>query len=98
MKYEIKFLRCSSDQSKIMDQTVGVYSDKKAAYRSIVHLAKVISGYQTIDYNCIELRKDRKSKVFGKLIIVEHLDKRTKKYGPFLDHLLVIGKSNAISK
>ncbi len=98
MKYEIKIAWYPSNNSKIIEQTIGFCKDKDKAYRIVLHIVKVFSSYQAIDYNCIELRKCKQSKIFAKVIIVEHLDKMYKKYGPFRMRPLVLGKPKAMSK
>ena len=90
MKYEIKIAWYIS--RKTIVQTIGCCDVKEKAFRIIAYIAKAISSYQAIDYNCIELRKSKHAKVFGRIIVVEHLDKMVRKYGPFYTHLVVLGK------
>lgn len=92
MKYEIKIVWYLSKNSKVMNQTIGCCDFKEKAFKIVAHVAKAISGHQVIDYNCVELRKNKHSRTFGRIIIVEHLDKMVKKYGPFYTHLVVLGK------
>ena len=98
MKYEIKIAWYPSKSQKAIEQTIGFCDDKDKAYRIVLYIAKVFSSYQTIDYNCIELQKHKHSMIFGKIVIVEHLDKMQRKYGPFKKRLLVLGKSKTMSK
>ena len=92
MKYEIKIAWDTSRNSKPIVQTITCCDTKQKAFRIVAYIAKAISGYQAIDYNCIELRKNKHSRVFGRISIVEHIDKMVRKYGPFYTHLVVLGK------
>ena len=92
MKYEIKITWYISRNSKPIVQTIGHCDIKQKAFRIVAYVAKAISGHQAIDYNCVELRKNKHSRVFGRISIVEHLDKMVRKYGPFYTHLVVLGK------
>lgn len=98
MKYEIKIAWYPSKNLKAIDQTIGFCYDKKKAYKVVAHIAKVFSNYRTINYNCIELRNNKHEEIFGKIAIIEYLDKMQRKYGPFKKHLLVLGKTKAMSK
>jgi len=92
MKYEIKIAWYLSKNLPVIEQTIGFCDNKKKAYRLIVGIAKMIAKYQTIDYNCIELKNCKRGAIFGKIAIIEHLDKMQRKYGPFYTHPLVLGK------
>lgn len=92
MKYEIRIAWYVSRNSKPIVQTIGCCDVKEKAFRIVACVAKTISSHQTIDYNCIELRKSKHGRVFGRISIVEHLDKMVRKYGPFYTHLVVLGK------
>jgi hypothetical protein len=98
MKYEIKIVWYPSENSKAIDQVIGFCNEKQKAYRIVVSIVKIFSNYQTIDYNCIELRKSKHSRIFGKIAIVEHLDRMEVRYGPFYEHLLKLGKPKTMSK
>ncbi len=98
MKYEIKIAWYPLKNQKAIEQTIGFCFCKKKAYRIVAHIAKSFSSYQTIDYNCIELRRHKHSMIFGKIVIVEYLDKMQRNYGPFKKRLLVLGKSKTMSK
>lgn len=98
MKYEIKIVWYPSENSKSIDQTIGFCNEKQKVYRIVVGIVRIFSNYQTIDYNCIELRKSKNGRIFGKIGIIEHLDKREVRYGPFYKHLLILGKPKTMSK
>ncbi len=92
MKYEIKIAWYVSKNLPVVEQTIGFCNSKKKSYRLVVDLARTFAKYQTIDYNCIELRRYKRDSIFGKIVIIEHLDKMQRKYGPFYSHPLVLGK------
>jgi len=91
MKYEI-IIAWYPKNLKVVKQIIGICDNKEKAFKIIAYVAKTISGHQVIDYNCVELRKTKRSRIFGKIALIEHLDIPNRKYGPFRTHLVILGK------